>query len=233
MLKLERVSAGYGSSQVLHNVSLYLNEGEVITLLGRNGVGKSTSVNCITGLIALQQGAIHWNNKRIDGLESYKIARLGVGLVPEERHVFSNLSVRENLLVAAANYACNKSPWNLDKVYHLFPRLKDREHHGGNQLSGGEQQMLAIARALMINPKLLILDEATEGLAPLICQEIWDVVRQLKQEGLSILIIDKDLKTLLEIASRYYLMEKGNIVSTGTGQQLAVDTDLQRRYLGV
>lgn len=233
MLKLDAVSAGYGSSQVLHDISLYLNEGEVITLLGRNGVGKSTTVNCITGLIPLQQGAMHWNGNPIHGLDAYKIARLGVGLVPEERHVFSNLSVRENLCVAAANYAGNKSPWNLDKVYRLFPRLKEREQHGGNQLSGGEQQMLAIARALMINPKLLILDEATEGLAPLICREIWDVVRQLKQQGLSILIIDKDLNTLLELASRYYLMEKGCIVSTGAGEQLAADKDLQQRYLGI
>lgn len=233
MLKLEAVSAGYGSSQVLHNINLYLNEGEVITLLGRNGVGKSTTVNCITGLIPLQRGTIHWNEKHITGLDAYKIARLGVGLVPEERHVFANLSVRENLSVAAANYAGNLSPWNLSKVYRLFPRLKEREHHGGNQLSGGEQQMLAIARALMINPKLLILDEATEGLAPLICHEIWDIVRQLKQDGLSILIIDKDLDTLLELASRYYLMEKGSIVSTGTGDELAANKALQHRYLGI
>ncbi len=233
MLKLEKVNAGYGSSQVLNNLSLELNEGEVITLLGRNGVGKSTTINTICGLLPLTQGNIHWNNKRIDGLNSYEIARLGVGLVPEERHIFSNLSVKENLYVAAANYSGSLTPWDLKKVYQLFPRLKERDNHGGNQLSGGEQQMLAIARALMINPKLLILDEATEGLAPLICQEIWDIVRQLKNEGLSILIIDKDLKTLLELAARYYLMEKGSIVSDGPGYELANSIDLQHRYLGV
>ena len=233
MLKLDGVSAGYGSSNVLQDIDLHLDDGEVITLLGRNGVGKSTTVNTICGLVQPYAGIITLNEKTISGLEPFNIARLGVGLVPEDRHIFSNLSVQENLVVAAANRSGSSTPWDLQSIYNLFPRLEERKSHGGNQLSGGEQQMLAIARALMINPRLLILDEATEGLAPLICQEIWAVVNALKKQGLSILIIDKDLNTLLKLANRYYLMEKGEIVSTGPAKVLAENTQLQHRYLGV
>lgn len=233
MLRLEGVFAGYGSGDVLHDINLHLDDGEVITLLGRNGVGKSTTVSTICGLIKAKKGCISLNNKSISGLAPFAIARLGVGLVPEDRHIFSNLTVQENLLVAAANHAKSTSPWTLKSIYRLFPRLEERRNHGGNQLSGGEQQMLAIARALMLNPRLLILDEATEGLAPLICQEIWTVVNTLKDRGQSILIIDKDLDTLLKIADRYYLMEKGEIVSTGPGPDLAENSELQQRYLGV
>ncbi len=233
MLTLANVHAGYNSSEVLSGITMQLDEGEVLTLLGRNGMGKSTTINCITGLLGLHSGEITFNGVKLNNLQSYQIARLGIGLVPEERHIFTNLTVAENLLVAAANYSASISPWTLQTIYKLFPRLQERSKHAGNQLSGGEQQMLAIGRALMINPKLLILDEATEGLAPLICDEIWNVIRLLKQQGLSILIVDKNLHTLLKIADRYYLMEKGRVVSTGCAQDLAQDHQLQARYLGL
>lgn len=233
MLSLNAVHAGYNASEVLHGIDLQLMEGEVVTLLGRNGMGKTTTINCICGLLGIRSGNIEFNGESLSSIASYQVARLGVGLVPEERHIFPNLSVRENLIVAAANYSETSKPWTLERVYQLFPGMQAREHQAGNQLSGGEQQMLAIGRALMINPKLLILDEATEGLAPLICKEIWRVIGQLKQQGQSILIVDKNLKTLLEIADRYYLMEKGQVVSSGEARELAGDSDLQARYLGV
>lgn len=233
MLTLSHIHAGYNSSEILSGVSLQLNEGEVVTLLGRNGMGKSTTINCIMGLLEISSGSIEFNGAALNSRQSYQIARLGVGLVPEERHIFSNLTVTENLQVAAANYSGSSSAWTLQSIYKLFPRLQERSRHAGNQLSGGEQQMLAIGRALMINPELLILDEATEGLAPLICDEIWAVIRQLKQQGLSILIVDKNLHTLLNIADRYYMLEKGQVVSSGEAQELALDHELQARYLGV
>jgi len=233
MLSLNAIHAGYNASEVLHGIELQLMEGEVVTLLGRNGMGKSTTINCICGLLGLRSGSIEFNGVMLNTISSYRIARLGVGLVPEERHIFPNLSVRENLTVAAANYSASDRPWTLERIFGLFPRLKEREHQAGNLLSGGEQQMLAIGRALMINPKLLILDEATEGLAPLICREIWQVIEQLKQQGQSILIVDKNLKTLLSIADRYYLMEKGQVVSQGLASELAADPAMQARYLGV
>ncbi len=233
MLSLNSIHAGYNASEVLHGIDLQLKEGEVVTLLGRNGMGKSTTINCICGLLKLRSGNIEFNGVMLDSISSYQIARLGVGLVPEDRHIFPNLSVRENLIVAAANYSASESPWTLLRIFKLFPRLLEREHQAGNQLSGGEQQMLAIGRALMINPKLLILDEATEGLAPLICNEIWQVIEQLKQQGQSILIVDKNLKSLLNIADRYYLMEKGQVVSQGSASELSSDRAMQARYLGV
>ncbi len=233
LLRLDQVHAGYHISEVLHGIDIDLQQGEVVTLLGRNGMGKSTTINCIIGLLPVRSGSIEFDGIQLQRLPSYQIARLGIGLVPEQRHVFPNLTVTENLLVAAANYANADKPWDLQRIFALFPRLQDRKQHVGNQLSGGEQQMLAIARALMINPRLLILDEATEGLAPLICAEIWQVVHQLKQQGQSILIVDKNLQTLLQIADRYYLMEKGQLVSHGQAQALAADQALQARYLGV
>lgn len=233
MLSVEHINAGYHSSEVLHDVSLTLQEGEVVTLLGRNGMGKSTTINCISGLLAVRSGRIHFDQQPLHRMPSYRIARLGVGLVPEQRLIFPNLDVRENLLVAAANYSGNKNSWNLTRIYELFPRLEERSHHAGSHLSGGEQQMLAIARALMINPRLLILDEATEGLAPLICEEIWQVIRHLKEQGQSILVVDKNLDTLLHIADRYYIMEKGSVVDSGASRELIGDVDKQARYLGV
>lgn len=233
MLELRDIHAGYSSSEVLHGVDLTLAAGEVVTLLGRNGMGKTTTIKCICGLLPGYRGSIELNGRKIDSMPSYQRARLGVGLVPEGRQIFPNLSVRENLVVAADNQARRADPWTLARIFSIFPRLRERESHGGHQLSGGEQQMLAIGRALMINPALLILDEATEGLAPLICQEIWAVIHQLKQQGQSILIVDKNLNSLLQIADRYYLMEKGEIVSSGASRQLGDDQQLQQRYLGV
>jgi branched-chain amino acid transport system ATP-binding protein len=233
MLNLTNVRAGYDGSQVLHGVEMSVQEGEVVTLLGRNGMGKSTTIMCLCGLLPLTEGRIEFNGLELQRLQNYQIARLGIGLVPEQRHIFNHLTVRENLLVAAANYSKAATPWNLASIYALFPRLQEREKHLGNQLSGGEQQMLAIARALMINPRLLVLDEASEGLAPLIVEEIWQVIRRLKQQGQSILVVDKNLNTLLDIADRYYLMEKGMVVATGMAQQLKQDHELQTRYLGV
>lgn len=233
MLTVEHLNAGYHSSEVLHDVSLTLQEGEVITLLGRNGMGKSTTINCICGLLPARSGSICFDQQALHQMPSYRIARLGVGLVPEQRLIFPNLDVRENLLVAAANYSGNDNPWDLNRIYELFPRLQERSHHAGSHLSGGEQQMLAIGRALMINPRLLILDEATEGLAPLICDEIWQVIRHLKEQGQSILVVDKNLDTLLKIADRYYIMEKGTVVDSGASSELIGDRDKQARYLGV
>ena len=233
MLDIKNLSTGYDSSEVLHGINMQLLEGEVVTLLGRNGMGKSTIINCILGLLEIRSGSIEFNGETLNQKPAYQIARLGIGWVPEERHIFPNLSVTENLVVAAANYSSTTTPWTLEAIFELFPRLQERQNNAGNQLSGGEQQMLAIGRALMINPKLLVLDEATEGLAPLICQEIWQVIRQLKEQGQSILIVDKNLNTLLKIADRYYLIEKGQVVSDGLAQSLASDTELQSRYLGV
>jgi len=233
MLSLKGVYAGYDASEVLHGVDLELKQGEVVTLLGRNGMGKSTTINCVIGLLKISSGNIEFGGVNLGSISSYQIARLGIGLVPEDRHIFPNLSVIENLTVAAANYSQSSSPWTLERIFSLFPRLQERCQHAGNQLSGGEQQMLAIGRALMLNPKLLILDEATEGLAPLICNEIWTVIRQLKQQGQSILIVDKNLNILLSIADRYYLMEKGQVVSEGPVNVLASDKAMQTRYLGV
>lgn len=233
MLSLNGVHAGYKTNEVLHGIDVQLKEGEVVTLLGRNGMGKSTTINCITGLLNINSGDIKFDGVNLNSVSSYQIARLGIGLVPEDRHIFPNLSVTENLTVAAANYSHSASPWTLERIFSLFPRLQERYRHAGNQLSGGEQQMLAIGRALMLNPKLLILDEATEGLAPLVCNEIWAVIRQLKQQGQSILIVDKNLNTLLSIADRFYLMEKGRVVSDGPAAVLASDKAMQTRYLGV
>lgn len=233
MLNFHSVSAGYQNSQVLQGIDLELSEGEVVTLLGRNGMGKSTTISCLCGLLPVTHGSITFNGENLNTLSSYQIARLGIGLVPEQRHIFPNLTVTENLVVAAANHAQSDVPWTLQSIFNLFPRLKERESHAGDQLSGGEQQMLAIGRALMINPRLLVLDEATEGLAPLICEEIWQVIRHLKQQGQSILVVDKNLHTLLDIADRYYLMEKGRVVSHGKSALLKADKALQTRYLGV
>ena len=233
MLEVRDVQTAYGRSQVLFGVSLSVAEGQVATLLGRNGMGKTTTVRSIMGITRPQAGTINFAGKSIQNLPSYRVAQAGVGLVPEGRQVFPNLTVRENLLATAANRTGRKDPWTLERVYVLFPNLKARRNNYGNQLSGGEQQMLAIGRALMTNPRLLILDEATEGLAPLVRAEIYRSIERLKTEGLSILVIDKDVKALMRVAEVHYVLEKGRVVWSGSSVQLAASHDVQQRYLGV
>jgi branched-chain amino acid transport system ATP-binding protein len=229
MLEVRALETAYGRSQVLFGIDLKVEKAEVVSLLGRNGMGKTTTVRSIMGIAQPKAGSVVFERKALHGLPSYKIAQTGLGLVPEGRQVFPNLTVRENLLATARG---NK-PWNLERIYKLFPHLEARKSNYGNQLSGGEQQMLAIARALMTNPRLLILDEATEGLAPLIRAEIYRSIEQLKAEGLSILVIDKDVKALTRVADRHYVLEKGRVVWSGTSAELAADRNMQHRYLGV
>ena len=233
MLTVEAINTLYGSNQALFDVTLTINEHEVVTLLGRNGMGKSTTIKSIIGIQPARSGRITFAGRRIERLASYEIARLGIGLVPEGRQIFPNLTVRENMVATAANRHGAARPFQLADVLTLFPRLGERLGHYGNQLSGGEQQMLAIARALLTNPTLLILDEATEGLAPLIRTEIWRVLALLKDKGLSILVIDKNLDALLALADRHYIMEKGSVVWSGSTEALRHDQALKARYLGV
>ncbi|MCB2148202.1 MAG: ABC transporter ATP-binding protein [Deltaproteobacteria bacterium] len=233
MLEVKTIETFYGKSQALFGVSLTIREGEVVTLLGRNGMGKSTTVRSIMGLTPIRAGRIVFDGTDIHRLPSYAIARLGIGLVPEGRHIFPNLTVLENILATAANRLGVKVPYTLDGVLSIFPRLADRLNHYGNQLSGGEQQMLAVVRALMTNPKLLILDEATEGLAPLIRKEIWRALALLKDNGHSILVIDKNLDSLMKLANRHCIMENGRLVWEGSTAELAGDETLKARYLGV
>jgi len=233
MLELEHIETFYGKSQALFGVDLHVREGEVVTLLGRNGMGKSTTVRSIMGLTPIRSGRIAFDKKEIHCLPSYTIARLGIGLVPEGRQIFPNLTVKENMTATAANRLGVPTPYTLERVLALFPRLADRLNHLGNQLSGGEQQMLAVVRALMTNPKLLILDEATEGLAPLIRKEIWQGLATLKTNGHAILVIDKNLDALMKLADRHCIMENGRVVWRGTTAELAADDNLKSRYLGV
>jgi branched-chain amino acid transport system ATP-binding protein len=233
LLQLSGVETCYGLSQVLFGVSLEIGAGEMVTLMGRNGMGKTTTVRSIMGLTPARAGSIRFAGNQIRGLPSYRVAKFGIGLVPEGRQIFPNLSARENLVATASNRAGAAEPWTLNKVCELFPRLRERIGNMGNQLSGGEQQMLAIGRALMTNPRLLILDEATEGLAPLIRQEIWHCLSRLKAAGQSILVIDKNVGALTRIADRHYLIERGRVVWSGTSSELAAAPDVQHRYLGI
>jgi branched-chain amino acid transport system ATP-binding protein len=230
---VEGLETAYGLSQVLFGVDLRVQAGEVVTLLGRNGMGKTTTVASIMGIVRPRTGRIEFEGRPLQGLPPYRVAQAGLGLVPEGRQVFPNLTVRENLVATAANRAGRAAPWTLERVFGLFPHLEARASNYGNQLSGGEQQMLAIGRALMTNPKLLLLDEATEGLAPLIRAEIYRAIERLKGEGLSILVIDKDVRALTRVADRHYILEKGRVVWSGTSTELALREDLQHRYLGV
>jgi branched-chain amino acid transport system ATP-binding protein len=233
MLAVEALETSYGLSQVLFGVGLRVERGQVVTLLGRNGMGKTTTVNSIMGIVRPRAGTITFEGRPLHALPSYRVAQAGLGLVPEGRQIFPNLTVRENLVATAANRAARSSPWTLERIFTLFPQLQERRRNFGNQLSGGEQQMLAIGRALMTNPKLLILDEATEGLAPLIRAEIYRSIERLKAEGLSILVIDKDVNALTRIADRHFVLEKGRVVWKGTSAELAASEDVQHRYLGV
>ena len=232
MLKVEALEASYGDSQVLFGVDLSIAAGEVVTLLGRNGMGKTTTVNTIMGLVKPRGGRVSIGEQVVTGAAPHNIAQRGIGLVPEGRQIFPTLTVEENL-VATAACRNGKSRWKLAEIYGLFPRLKERRSNMGNQLSGGEQQMLAIGRALMTNPRLIILDEATEGLAPLIRNEIWDCLKRLKNEGESILVIDKNVDALARFADRHVILEKGRVVWTGTSAALIADPVLKDRYLHV
>jgi branched-chain amino acid transport system ATP-binding protein len=233
MLSLRNVSAAYGASRVLFDVSFDLREGEVVTLLGRNGMGKTTTIRTIMGLLAPTGGEISFQGQQISGWAPEKIARLGAGLVPEGRQIFATLTVRENLVATAANRTNRAGPWTLDRIYALFPRLKERHGQLAGTLSGGEQQMLAVGRALMTNPSLLILDEATEGLAPVIRTEIWHVIEKLKAEGQSILLIDKNLAILKRLADRHYIIERGHTVWSGGHADIDRDAAEVQRYVGV
>ena len=233
MLEINGLETAYGQSQVLFGMELNVGKGEVVTLLGRNGMGKTTTLHSVMGLVPSRSGNIRFQGQELRELPSYQIAKTGLSIVPEGRQIFPNLTVLENLVATASNRSQSENPWNLDRVFDLFPRLPNRIHHMGNQLSGGEQQMLAIGRALMTNPKLLILDEATEGLAPLIRNEIWNCVSNLKSAGQSILLVDKNIDALTRIADRHYIIEKGKVVWDGTSSELQGDQDLQHRFLGV
>jgi branched-chain amino acid transport system ATP-binding protein len=234
MLELVGVETFYGPSQVLFGVDLAIESGEVVTLMGRNGMGKTTTVRSIMGLLAPRRGTIRFAGRDVTGLRSHKVARLGIGYVPEGRQVFPNLTVRENLTATAANHAGVARPWTVDRVFGLFPRLAERAGQYGRTLSGGEQQMLAIGRALMTNPVFMILDEATEGLAPLIREEIWSVLEtNLKEAGQAILVIDKHPDAMVRLADRHCVMEKGRIVWTGNSAELTANKAMQHRYLGV
>jgi len=233
MLELEGVETFYGAIQALFGMTLKCEAGQVTTLLGRNGMGKTTTVGSIMGTLASRGGEIRFDGEVINGRPAFEVAQLGIGLAPEGRQVFPNLSVRENLIATAANYSASDDPWVLDKVLEFFPRLRDRLNNQGSQLSGGEQQMLAIGRALMLNPRLLILDEATEGLAPLIRQEIWRRLEQLKQSGLTILLIDKNIDEMAQIADRHFIIEKGRVAWQGDSSELNADADLKARFLGI
>ena len=233
MLRVNGLEAAYGESQVLFGIDLEVGAGEVVTLLGRNGMGKTTTIAAIMGVLPPKAGTIVFEGRSIAGLPSYRVARAGLGLVPEGRQIFPNLSVHENLVATASNRRGAATPWTLARVLDLFPSLGARLDSLGSLLSGGEQQMLAIGRALMTNPRLLILDEATEGLAPLIRHEIWHCLEQLKSSGQAILVIDKNVDALTRIADRHYILEKGRIVWSGRSPDLDAQPDLRQRHLGV
>ena len=232
MLSVAGLQAAYGRSQVLFDIALGVEDGEVVTLLGRNGMGKTTTIKAIMGLVPPTAGKVRFLERDVCGLAPQSIARLGVGLVPEGRLAFPTLTVRENLVATAANRLGRADPWTLERVYRLFPRLRERARQFAGTLSGGEQQMLVIGRALMTNPRLLVLDEATEGLAPVIRKEIWDCILALKAGGQSILLVDKNLHILRRLADRHYIIEKGRTVWSGSREDLERAEDIVQRYVG-
>jgi branched-chain amino acid transport system ATP-binding protein len=233
MLKISNLTTHYGTSQALFGIDLEIDAGQVVTLLGRNGMGKTTTINSIMGIVPASNGSIDFEGTELVGRPSFKTANLGLGLVPEGRQIFPNLSMMENLIATASNHQKIANPWTVERIFDLFPELATRQGSMGNLLSGGEQQMLAIGRALMTNPKLLILDEATEGLAPLVRQKIWAALTLIREQGMSILVVDKNLKDLLRIADRNFIIERGKIVWHGTSDALRKDRDALHRYLGV
>ena len=233
MLKVNSIETAYGSSQVLFGLSLEVQEGQVVTLMGRNGMGKTTTVRSIMGQARTHSGSITFDGVEITKMEDYKIAQLGLGLVPEGRQIFPNLTVRENLVATAHNRSVSNDPWILEKVLELLPGLAQRRDAMGNQLSGGEQQMLAIGRALMTNPKMLILDEATEGLAPLIRKEIWRCLEGLRARGQSIMVIDKNVDVLTRIGDQHYIVERGRVVWQGNSDELNANNEIKHQYLGI
>ena len=233
LLEVQKLDTSYGSSQVLFDFSMEIREGETATLLGRNGMGKTTTVRSILGLTRARGGAISFRGRRIEREAPDRIARQGIALVPEGRQIFPNLTVRENLVAFAGNRSARSQPWTVEKVFDFFPALKDRKENMGNQLSGGEQQMLAIGRALVTNPHLLILDEATEGLAPLIREEIWRCLAALRAAGQTILVIDKYIERLVQLADRHTIIERGRVAWQGSSAALDADRELWHRYLGV
>lgn len=233
MLRVSDLTTHYGNSQALFGVDLNFEIGQVATLLGRNGMGKTTTISTIMGIVRASGGSIQFDGAELTGMPSFKIANLGIGLVPEGRQIFPNLSMRENLIATASNHLDRPDPWTVERIYELFPELAARKSSMGNLLSGGEQQMLAIGRALMTNPKLLILDEATEGLAPLVRQKIWTALNQIRGQNMSILVVDKNLRDLLKIADVNFIIERGQIVWSGNSDALRKDRDALHRYLGV
>ncbi|NCF46518.1 MAG: ATP-binding cassette domain-containing protein [Alphaproteobacteria bacterium] len=233
MLKVSEICTFYGVSQALFGVSITVEEGEVVSLLGKNGMGKTTTVHSIMGITPISSGEVLFQNKRIDDMPSFKVSRSGIGLVPEGRQIFPNLNVMENLIATSANRNANPNPWTIESVLQMFPQLKSRLNSMGNLLSGGEQQMLAIGRARMTNPKLLILDEATEGLAPMVRQEIWACIEKLKKEGIAILIIDKNIRDLTRIADKHFIIEKGQVTWHGSSDQLLQQQDILMEKLGI
>jgi branched-chain amino acid transport system ATP-binding protein len=231
LLSISGLEAGYGDQQVLFGLDLSLAAGEAVSLIGRNGMGKTTSVRALMGLVAIRKGQIVLQGRSLAGAPPFRIAQAGIGLVPEGRQIFPTLTVEENLIATAARRG--PGDWTLERIYAFLPRLAERRRHFGDQISGGEQQMLAIGRALMTNPKLLVLDEASEGLAPLIGQEIWHGLARLKREGLSILVIDKNLDALLRLCDRHHIVEKGRVVWQGNSAALAADAAARDRYLSI
>jgi branched-chain amino acid transport system ATP-binding protein len=233
LLDIQGLETAYGNSQVLFGLDMQLQAGTTSTLLGRNGMGKTTTVRSILGLTPARSGSIRFRGERIEGLSPDRIARMGVALVPEGRQIFPNLTVQENLIAFAARRNASAEPWTLERIYHLFPVLEQRARNMGNQLSGGEQQMLAIGRALMTNPHLLILDEATEGLAPLIREDIWRCLDTLRAQGQSVLVIDKYVQRLIALAGNHTIMERGRAVWSGDSTTLAAQPELWHRYVGI
>src|SRR5471032_1705399 len=233
LLDIDGIETCYGLSQVLFGMSLRVRSGEMVALMGRNGMGKTTTIRSIMGLTPARAGTVRFAGQEVRKLPSFRIAQLGIGLVPEGRQIFPNLTVRENLVAASGNRLGSADPWTIEKIHALFPRLAERGNNMGGTLSGGEQQMLAIGRAMMTNPRLLILDEATEGLAPLIRDEIWNCLQSLRASGQSILVIDKNVQALTRIADRHTIIERGRVVWTGNSRDLAGAVDIQHRYLGI